>query len=56
VNYYNEHDPNAAEWLMELVESEDLPFGYVDSRDVQEVTVDDIKKFKQHHWFAGIGG
>ena len=56
MNYYNEHDPNAAEWLMELVESEDLPFGYVDSRDVQEVTVDDIKKFKQCHFFAGIGG
>ena len=54
--YYNEFDPHAAEWLRNLIEEGLIADGIVDSRPIQEVTPDDLKGFKQAHFFAGIGG
>ena len=54
--YYNEFDPHAADWLRNLIAEGLIADGIVDSRPIQEVTPDDLKGFKQAHFFAGIGG
>ena len=53
--YYNEHDPFAAAWLRELIAERLIAPGEVDSRDIQDVTANDLKGFTQHHFFAGVG-
>lgn len=54
--YYNENDPDIAAWLQQLVDDRLLPKGYVDTRSITEVKPNDLKGFKQCHFFAGIGG
>jgi DNA (cytosine-5)-methyltransferase 1 len=54
--YYNEHEPYAAAWLRNLIVAKLIASGYVDERDIQDVQVDDLQGFWQHHFFAGIGG
>lgn len=56
MNYYNEHDPNAAAWLRVLIAENLIPKGEVDERDIQAVTANDLGGFIQCHFFAGIGG
>ena len=56
MNYYNENDPYAAQWLRNLVEAGRIPFGYVDQRSILEVAPSDLRSFVQCHFFAGIGG
>ena len=56
MNYYNEFDKFAANWLRNLIDAELIPPGHVDGRDIKEVTPDDLKGYTQHHFFAGIGG
>jgi DNA (cytosine-5)-methyltransferase 1 len=54
--YYNEHDHYTAQWLRNLIKRNLIAPGYVDERDIQDVQVDDLQGFFQHHFFAGIGG
>ena len=54
--YYNEFDPFAASWLRELIKHKLIADGDVDERPIQDVRVDDLKGYVQHHFFAGIGG
>jgi DNA (cytosine-5)-methyltransferase 1 len=55
--YYNEYDPNAAEWLRQLILLGQIPEGFVDERSIIDVAkdIDSIKSFQQWHFFAGIG-
>lgn len=53
--YYNEIDPKAAAWLRELIKAGHIAPGEVDERSIEDVSPDDIKSFKQCHFFAGIG-
>ena len=53
--YYNEHDPNAAAWLRELIKHGHIADGEVDSRSIVDVRSDDLDGFTQCHFFAGIG-
>ncbi|EAA7902792.1 DNA cytosine methyltransferase [Salmonella enterica] len=53
--YYNEIDPFAAQWLRNLIDAGHIAPGVVDSRSIEEVTPNDLKGFKQCHFFAGIG-
>lgn len=55
-NYYNEFDPFASEWLKKLINQKVIPNGDVDNRSITEVHADDLKGYKQCHFFAGIGG
>ena len=55
MNYYNEIDPHAAEWLRELVAQGSLPAGYVDERSIVDVRAEDLEGYRQCHFFAGIG-
>lgn len=56
MNYYNDNDPAAAEWLRELVAERLIPDGDVDTRDIISVAASDLKGYTQCHFFAGIGG
>ena len=54
--YYNEIDPNAAEWLRQLIKAGQITDGEVDERSIEDVTPSDVAGFKRVHWFAGIAG
>ena len=56
MNYYNEFDPFAAEWLKALIQKGLIPDGEVDTRSIVDVRPNDLKHFSQCHFFAGIGG
>lgn len=55
-HYYNEWDPKTAAWLRELIRRGHLPDGIVDERSITEVAPEDLRGFRQWHFFAGIGG
>ena len=54
--YYNEYDPAACEWLRELMKKGSIPEGDIDERSIADVGPDDLKRYTQCHFFAGIGG
>jgi DNA (cytosine-5)-methyltransferase 1 len=56
INYYNENDPKAAAWLRELIKEDHIANGVVDERSIKDVQPNDLTKFTQCHFFAGIGG
>lgn len=53
--YYNEIDPFAAQWLRELIKAGHIAPGEVDTRSIEDVAADDLSRFTQCHFFAGIG-
>jgi len=56
MNYYNEWDKNAAEWLRELIRMGEIPDGFVDDRSITEVKPDELNQYTQCHFFAGVAG
>ena len=54
--YYNEYNPEAAEWLRELIKAGMIAAGEVDERSILDVKPYELRKFTQCHFFAGIGG
>lgn len=54
--YYNENHPYLVEWLKCLIKKKLIAPGDVDERNIQEVKPDDLKKYTQCHFFAGLGG
>jgi len=56
VNYYNEFEPYAAQWLRNLIAAGLIPEGHVDTRSITDVQPDDLAGYRQCHFFAGIGG
>lgn len=55
MNYYNENNPHAAQWLRELIKQGVIGYGWVDERSIEDVKPSDLEGFTQHHFFAGIG-
>jgi DNA (cytosine-5)-methyltransferase 1 len=53
--YYNEFDPFAAAWLRELIKAGQIAEGEVDERSIEDIKPDELRKFTQCHFFAGIG-
>lgn len=53
--YYNEFDSFAAAWLRELIRNGHIAPGDVDERDIRDIKPDEIRRYTQHHFFAGIG-
>lgn len=53
--YYNEIDPFAALWLRNLIKAGLIADGDVDERSITEVKPEELKKYTQCHFFAGIG-
>lgn len=56
MNYYNEIDLYAAQWLRNLKSKGLIPDGEVDTRSIVDVAPADVGGFTQCHFFAGIGG
>ena len=56
MNYYNEIDKYAAQWLRNLIEARHIPSGEVDDRSISDVRPSDLVGYTQCHFFAGIGG
>ncbi|BAQ89056.1 putative DNA methylase [uncultured Mediterranean phage uvMED] len=56
MNYYNENNKYASQWLKNLVREKLIPEGKVDDRGIEDVQPEDLKGFNQCHFFAGIGG
>jgi DNA (cytosine-5)-methyltransferase 1 len=54
--YYNEFDPEAAQWLRNLIVAGVIPCGDVDERSIVDVSPNDLAGYEQCHFFAGIGG
>ena len=55
MNFYNEIDPFAAAWLRELIKAGHIAPGIVDERSIEDVKPNELRKFTQCHFFAGIG-
>mgnify|MGYP000921767461 CR=1 FL=1 len=53
--YYNEIDEYAAAWLENLIRFGAIAPGDVDRRSIEDVEPDDLRGFRQCHFFAGIG-
>ena len=53
--YYNEIEPYAADWLENLIREGHIAPGVVDRRSIEDVLPNDLRPFKQCHFFAGIG-
>lgn len=56
MNYYNEFDPKAAEWIKELINQKLIPDGIVDTRSICDVRATELMEYTQCHFFAGIAG
>lgn len=56
MNYYNENDPHAAQWIRNLIAAKLIPNGVVDDRSIEDVQPSDLDGFVQHHFFCGIAG
>jgi DNA (cytosine-5)-methyltransferase 1 len=54
--YYNEIDPFCASWLRELIKAGLIADGDVDERSIEDVKPNELRGFRQHHFFAGCGG
>ena len=55
-DYYNENDQFAADWLLNLATTGEIPPGKIHIRSIKHVTADDVAGYRQCHFFAGIGG
>ena len=56
MNLYNEIDPYAAQWLRNLINAGEIPPGDVNETPIEELNADDLVRYTQCHFFAGIGG
>jgi len=56
MNFYNDNDPKACAWLQQLIADDLLPPGKVDGRSILEIDPDELRSYRQCHFFAGIGG
>jgi DNA (cytosine-5)-methyltransferase 1 len=54
--YYNDNDPYCCAWLRNLIATGLIPDGEVDDRSIKLVGADDLRGFRQVHFFAGIAG
>lgn len=54
--YYNENDPFAATWILNLMADGQLQKGEVDGRSINQVRAADLAEKTQVHLFAGVGG
>jgi DNA (cytosine-5)-methyltransferase 1 len=55
MNFYNEIDEYAAQWLRNLIAAGHIAPGVVDTRSITEIFPDELQQYTQCHFFAGIG-
>lgn len=54
--YYNDNDPFVAAWLRNLIIKGLIADGEVDERSIVDVRGDDLRGYRQCHFFSGVGG
>jgi len=54
--YYNEFNLESAAMLKQMMLDGIIPMGDIDTRSIKEVKSNELEKYKQCHFFAGIGG
>lgn len=54
--YYNENDPRKVAMLRQMITDGLLPDGDIDDRGIQDVRADEVRGYRECHFFAGIGG
>ena len=54
--YYNEFNPESAAMIKQFMLDGLIPLGNVDTRPIQEIDPDELKRYTQCHFFAGIAG
>jgi DNA (cytosine-5)-methyltransferase 1 len=52
--FYNEIDPKKAAWLRELIKCDVIAPGVVDERSILDIRPDELRGYRQCHFFAGI--
>lgn len=55
-NYYNDNDPHICEWVRRLIKRGLVPDGEVDGRSIIDIQPEDVRGFRQCHFFCGILG
>ena len=53
--YYNEIDPNAAQWLRNLMDEGWITKGDIDERSIEDVRPNELAGYDRTHFFSGIG-
>jgi len=53
--FYNEIDPRSAAALRALISAGEIAAGVVDERSIEDIAPDELSRFTQCHFFAGIG-
>jgi DNA (cytosine-5)-methyltransferase 1 len=53
--FYNEIEEYAAKWLRNLIEAGHIAPGVVDERSIVDLDPDELRRYTQCHFFAGIG-
>jgi DNA (cytosine-5)-methyltransferase 1 len=56
MNFYNEIDNFAADWLENLIKEGLIPDEKVDRRSIADIRPEELDGYEQHHFFAGIAG
>lgn len=56
MNYLNEYEPYAAEWMQNLIDAGEIPAARIDTRSIKDVQPSDLSGYDQCHFFAGIAG
>lgn len=56
MNFYNDIDHHACEWITQLIFDGLIPPGVVDTRSITDLDPDELRSFTQCHFFAGISG
>jgi DNA (cytosine-5)-methyltransferase 1 len=56
MNYHNEIDKYAAQWIRNLIAAGHIAPGEVDVRSISDVKPSELVGYTQCHFFAGIGG
>lgn len=54
--YYNDNDPNIAQWLTNLISAGLISPGVVDNASITDVRAGTLSHFERVHMFGGIGG
>ncbi len=54
--YYNEFNPESAAMIRQFMTDGLIPNGIVDERSITEIDPDELKRYTQCHFFAGIAG
>ena len=56
MTYYNDIDPNACNWLRDIIAAKLIADGVVECRSIATIKPHELTQYAQCHFFAGIGG